>query len=210
MIELSYLIAPCLAFLIAAGSPGPATLAVMGTSMLRGRRAGYALSAGLTLGLAFWGWLAAAGFGALLVHWAPGMLALRLIGGAYLLYLAWQSAKSALREEDVSISAVAAEEPRRMFLRGLLLNLTNPKALLAWAAVIAIGIGPTSTPGEIATIVSVCTAIGLVIYLGYAAFFSTNRVMRTYRSARRSIEGIFAALFGAAAMKLIFGRADPT
>ncbi|MEM9043932.1 MAG: LysE family translocator [Pseudomonadota bacterium] len=208
MSDLTYLIAPSLAFLIAAGSPGPATLAVAGTSMLRGRRAGLALSLGLTLGLAFWGAIAAAGFGAVLLHWAPGMLALRLLGGAYLLYLAWQSAKSALNEDRLEMPTATQSSSTRMFARGLLLNLTNPKALLAWAAVIALGVRPGADPSEIPVIVAVCTLIGLFLYLAYAVIFSTERVMSGYRRARRWIEAVFALLFGAAGLKLILDRAN--
>ncbi|MEM9097862.1 MAG: LysE family translocator [Pseudomonadota bacterium] len=208
MNDLAYLIAPSLAFLIAAGSPGPATLAVAGTSMLRGRRAGLALAFGLTFGLAFWGAIAAAGFGAVLLHWAPGMLALRLLGGAYLLFLAWQSAKAALSNNTLAMTGAEDQSWSHIFGRGLLLNLTNPKALLAWAAVIALGIRPGSEAGEVPVIVAVCTTIGLILYLAYAVIFSTERVMFAYRAARRWIEGLFAFLFGAAGLKLILDRSN--
>ena len=59
MPDLSFLIAPLIAFFIAAGSPGPATLACAGAAMTHGRAAGLALGVGLALGLSFWGALTA-------------------------------------------------------------------------------------------------------------------------------------------------------
>ncbi len=195
-----------LAFLIAAGSPGPATLAVAATAMAKGRRSGRALACGLALGLSLWGCVAAAGLGALMLAWAPAMLALRLIGGAYLLYLAWASARSALsRRVDRNIGADTATAGKN-FRRGLMLNAMNPKAVLAWTAVIAVALPANATPAEIWAIVALCSGIGLLIYIAYADAFSRPAIMAGYARARRWLEAGFAALFGAAGLKLMLSR----
>lgn len=51
---------------LAAGSPGPATLAIAGTSMSSGRPAGLALAAGVTSGSFIWSISAAFGLGAVM------------------------------------------------------------------------------------------------------------------------------------------------
>lgn len=197
--------APALAFFIAAASPGPATLAVAGAAMAGGRRAGLALGFGLSVGLAFWGALTALGLGALVLGSPPALLALRLAAGAYLLWLAWRAAEAAWRG-----AAPAMETPpaARLMLKGLILNLSNPKAALAWAAVIAIGLPDGAGAADLAAITALCAGLGVAIYAGYALGFAAPPVRRAYLSARRWIEAAFAALFGLAGLRLIFARAE--
>jgi threonine/homoserine/homoserine lactone efflux protein len=201
------LIAPAIAFLIAVGSPGPATLAVAGTAMASGRRAGLGIGFGLALGLAFWGALTAIGLGALVLGSPPALLTLRICGGAYLFWLAWKSARAAMNAAPPT-SALPPVEPRHLFLKGLLLNLSNPKAALAWAAVIAIGLPPDASTTHITTITIMCTLIGLTIYAGYAIGFALSPVRSAYFRSHRWIEGILAVLFGYAGVRLLFLRTD--
>ncbi|MEM6663472.1 MAG: LysE family translocator [Pseudomonadota bacterium] len=201
------LVAPLLAFFIAAASPGPATLAVAATAMARGRRAGLLLGTGLAIGVTFWGALTALGLGALLLLWAPALLAVKVAGGLYLLYLAWLSAKSALSADETRPDR--AEEAQRLVTRGLTLNLMNPKAVLAWSAAIAVGVpGDGTGGGWIAAIVGLCAIMCLGIYSGYALLFSAPPIARGYARARRWCEAVFALGFSAAGLRLIFWRGE--
>lgn len=206
--DYSYVIAPALAFLVAAGSPGPATLAVASTSMASGRRAGICLGFGLAAALAFWGVLTALGLAAFLIDWTPAMVALRIAGGLYLLYLGWKSAKSALSAETTSAHAIRATSGWGLFRRGVLLNLMNPKSVLAWTAVITVGLPIEAGAAQLIPIVIACVAMGFLVNLGYAALFSTARVMQGYARLRRWIDGVFSALFAAAGLKLILSRTE--
>lgn len=199
------MIAPLAAFSIAAGSPGPATLACAAVAMAHGRAAGLALGLGLAIGLSFWGALTALGLGALVLGSPQALFALRIVGGAYLLWLAWRSIRSALRASEAASGA--APSSNRLFLRGVLLNLSNPKAALAWAAVIALGLPADAAAGHLTLIAAACSALGLLIYAAYAAGFALPPVRRGYARARRGVDGALAALFGYAGLRLIFGRA---
>ena len=57
MIGLDSLAAIALAFFIVTVSPGPANIAVATVAMSSGRRGGLLFGLGLSVGLAFWGWL---------------------------------------------------------------------------------------------------------------------------------------------------------
>ena len=206
MPDLSFLIAPLIAFFIAAGSPGPATLACASAAMAHGRAAGLALGVGLALGLSFWGALTAAGLGAVFLGSPSALFALRLVGGAYLLWLAWRSARSAWRAPEAPPHA--ALSPNRLLLRGVLLNLSNPKAALAWAAVIALGLPVDAAAWHLTAIAAACSALGLLIYVAYAVGFALPPVRRGYARARRAVDGALAALFGYAGLRLIFFKAD--
>jgi threonine efflux protein len=198
-----------LAFFVAAASPGPATLAVSTTAMAAGTRAASFLGVGLAVGLGFWGLVAAAGLGALLVQSSVALTVLRWFGGAYLLWLAIQSARSAIAPDTASASVVHASD-RQLLLRGLVLNLSNPKAVLAWISILAIGIGSTEDGTTLATTTILCAILGLAIYLGYAVLFSRASVRSGYRRARRAIDGMAAAFFGYSGLKLVLARTEAT
>ncbi|MEL6198347.1 MAG: LysE family transporter, partial [Pseudomonadota bacterium] len=192
-----------IAFAIAAGSPGPATLAVSATAMARGREAGLMLGLGLSLGLAFWGVIAATGLGALMLQSVGALILLRIAGGCYLLYLAWKSAQSALAAGDPALRAVGTCSGWRSFRQGFVLNMMNPKAVLAWLAVLAVGLPAGADVDVLATTTIACAVLGTLIYALYATLFSLPPVMAGYRRFRRWLEAGFAALFGLAGVKLL-------
>lgn len=186
-------------FLVAAGSPGPATLAVAGASMASGRRAGLALGAGLAVGLAVWGVAVGLGFGALVAQSPVFLTIFKVIGGGYLLYLAWGGARSAM----TPATAPVAMDSGRAFRRGLILNLGNPKAALAWIAALALGSGD-GTAGW--GVVAACAVLGLVIYATYALAFALDPVRSFYLRARHGIEAVTAGLFALAGLRLLTWR----
>jgi threonine/homoserine/homoserine lactone efflux protein len=196
-----------LAFFVAAASPGPATLAVSTTAMAAGARAATVLGLGLAVGLAFWGVVAAAGLGALLVQSSLTLTVLRWFGGAYLLWLAWQSARSAIAPDTGSEDA-AIVSGRRLLLQGVVLNLSNPKAVLAWISVLALGVGPSGDDPGLALTTSLCALLGLAIYLAYAVLFSQAPIRAGYRKARRGIDGLAAGFFGYSGLKLVLMRPE--
>lgn len=205
--NLSFLIAPLVAFFIAAASPGPATFAVAATSMAKGMKPGLALGVGLTLGLSVWGVLTAVGLGTLIMAWAPALIALKILGGGYLLYLAWLSARSALSGTSTALkSSDDRGQGQHMIRRGFLLNMMNPKAVLAWTAVIALGQPDQHSLYGMIAIVGLCTASGLIIYWAYAVSFSAPPISALYDRGRRWFEGAFAVGFGLAGLKLILSR----
>ena len=193
-------------FLLVAASPGPANLAMATTAMARGRRASVPMALGLTLGLWSWGIAAAAGLGAILLALPAAMTALRLLGGAYLLWLALQSARSALRRDGPDLAA-DARPARRLFLGGLLLNLSNPKAVLAWTSVLAVGLPEGSDPAMLVVALGGCLLLGAANVFGHLALFGTARARALYDRARRWIEAATAALLGAAGLRLLTERA---
>ena len=186
-------------FLVAAGSPGPATLAVAGASMASGRCAGLALGAGLAAGLAIWGVTMGLGFGVLVAQ-SPVFLAIfKVIGGGYLLYLAWMSGRSAMAQQAAPVALASG----RAFRRGLILNLANPKAALAWIAALALGSGDGVAGWGV---VAACAVLGAVIYGIYAMAFALDPVRMFYARARRGIEVVTAGLFALAGLRLLTWR----
>lgn len=114
-------------------TPGPnmAWLALTGASV--GKRAAFAATAGIALGLAAVGMAAALGL-AELAQASPNLFALlRYAGAAYLLWLAWKAWSG---QGELSPGHAHDGEAKRWFRHGVLLNLLNPKAALFFVAIL--------------------------------------------------------------------------
>lgn len=192
------------AYIVATASPGPATLGILAVAARNGRRAGLSFAAGVITGSIFWGICAAFGLASVMAEFGAVLLWIKILGGAYLIYLAWKSFRSALSTDDMADPT--APRPENLFRQGLFLHLTNPKAVLAWVAIISIGITPESGTDAGLWVMGGCAILGAVVFGGYAVLFSTGPMMAGYRAARRPIEFLMSAVFGSAGLSLITGR----
>lgn len=200
MLDLFGLLAVISAFFVVAASPGPATLAVATIAMGAGRSNGVRFGAGLGVGLAFWGLVAATGLGAILQASTVALSILKVFGGAYLMWLAYASLRSA---RQVNTRALTSRLDGEWFKRGILLNLSNPKAIVAWMATLSLGVSTDNGLAQVVTATGLCVALGFLIYASYALIFSTNGAMNAYARLRRWIEGTVAVLFAVAGLGLI-------
>ena len=189
-------------------SPGPAVLAIIGTALNRGRIPSVQLAAGVVCGSAFWGVAAAAGMAAILASFAYALTILKIVGGLFLLWLASKAFRSALKGQGTDQASLAAKSgtPVRMWTAGLLLHLTNPKAIMAWLATIALGVTASSPIWVSFVIVLGGIIISATGNLTYALLFSTRPAASLYLRAKRPIEFIFAGFFGLAGIKLLMSR----
>jgi len=174
--------------------------------MERGRAAGLAVAAGIVCGSAFWGIAAALGLSALMLANAWLVEILRYVGGAYLLYLAFKAMKSALSDKPVAAAKAKRGDYGALYIKGLLLHLTNPKAILGWGALFAVIVPPTSSPDVVARTFLALISVSATVFFGYALLFSMGAFVRGYQKMRRWFEVTFALLFGAAGLKILTTR----
>ncbi len=193
------------AYFIAVASPGPAIMAIISASVNSGRSGGMALAMGVMTGSVIWATLAALGLSALLATYGHALIVLKIAGGLYLFYLAYKALKSALAGAALAEgeSHAAPADLSRLYWAGLMVHLTNPKAVFVWLALVSLGL-PHYAPFWITPFfILVCFAIGAATTIGFALVFSLKPVLAAYHKARRGIEGAMAAFFGFAGFKLI-------
>lgn len=200
MPDLSSLVSILAAFFLVTVSPGPANLGCAAVAMRHGRGRGLRFGFGLALGLAFWGVLAALGMGAVLQASERGLFVLKLAGGTYLLWLAYASGRCAMSDDP---QTTVRTEGRRWFLQGLVLNLSNPKAVFAWMAALTVGLDPGAGIGAVMLAFTMCACVGVINYVGWATLFSAPGIRAGYARARRWIDGIIAGLFAVAGLGLV-------
>ena len=196
------------AFLIAVASPGPAMLAILGTSMAAGRPSGMGLASGVVIGSLTWGVLTAIGLSSLLATYASALFVIKMFGGLYLLWLAYKAFRAAASAYDLDTAAAAKVRQTNWGYarRGYILAMTNPKSVLTWIAVISLGLTPGAPLWVAAVIVGGTVVLSAVINLSYALVFSTPLMVRAYGRARRSIQAAMGAFFGLAGLRLLTDR----
>lgn len=196
------------AYIIGAASPGPSTMRIMGVAMQDGKSA-LCLAASVVSGSLFWGGLAATGISAVLTKYSHVLVVIKVLGGAYLLYLAFKAVRSALKTDEQLAKGSGMPQKSsglKLYQRGLLMHLTNPKALLGWIATMSLGLGAGASQSTVVIILAACAILSVTIFCGYAIVFSTAPMVRAYQRARRVIEGSLAIVFGAAGFKLLLTR----
>lgn len=127
-----------LPFLIAVAlvelTPGPNMGWLALVSLERGRAAGFAAVAGVTVGLAAWMVAAAFGLTQVLIVWPPAYQIIRWAGVLFLLWLAWEAWRG--DGDPAAADGIDHRSMLRLFLRGLTGNLLNPKAALFYVALL--------------------------------------------------------------------------
>jgi threonine/homoserine/homoserine lactone efflux protein len=82
---------------------------------------------------------------------------LRIIGGFYILYLAWDAYKTTKRTDDISLSVAPQSRQRVTFLKGITMNLLNPNVYIFWAT---IGVPTILTGWQISPLHGISFALG--------------------------------------------------
>jgi threonine/homoserine/homoserine lactone efflux protein len=207
-----------LAFLLSAEAllivPGPSVLFVVSRGVAYGRRAAVATVAGNTLGCGVQVIAVAAGLGAVVATSGTVFTAMKLIGGAYLVYLgvrAWRDRRS-LSAAIVARSAVPVRSTSRLVRDGFLVGVSNPKTTLFFLAVLPQFVRPAAGHPTLQLLVLGMLFCVLAL-LSDSAYGVAAGTVRTWfdRSPRRleTMGGIGGLVMVALGLRLVLtGRKD--
>lgn len=183
------------ALLLALAVPGP-DLVVVVQSATRGVREGASTAAGVVTGLTLHAALAIAGATALLMSVPHALNALRVLGAAVLLWMG----VSMIRPRPETGPAAAGLPRGSGYGRGFLINATNPKALLFFAAILPQFIR-TGEGAHLRTL-TLCATVVLGAGLWWAVTIALVRLLGFQRSATADR---LVSLVGGVALILIAG-----
>ena len=199
---LTAFIAVALLHLMAAVSPGPAVLMSARTGVTEGLRTGFFLAMGIGLGGVSWAMAALFGLN-LVFEAAPALLwALKIVGGLYLIYMAWGMWKGADQPLDMGGEGRLPRSAGSAFRLGLVTQLANPKPAVLFSAIF-VGTVPPGTP------VWVYAALLVVVFLNetiwntvVARIFSFDRSKAVYISLKTIIDRSFGGMLALLGIKI--------
>lgn len=132
MIPLETLAAFSMASVLLALAPGPDNIFVLTQSALRGKAAGMLVTLGLCTGLVVHTTAVAFGVAVIFQASAVAFTILKLFGAAYLLYLAWHAFRAS--SQEISAGRSNGMSAGRLYRRGIIMNVTNPKVSIFFLA----------------------------------------------------------------------------
>lgn len=155
-----------LAAVLIAITPGPGAVLSMSIGMRYGYRSALLAILGLQAALLLQLMVVALGLGALLAASETAFGLLKLAGAAYLIWLGVQK----WRAPVAAVVAASGDLPKRgLFVQGLLVNLTNPKAIVFIGALVPQFIDPAQpVAAQYAVIAATLCATDVIVMSGYA------------------------------------------
>jgi threonine/homoserine/homoserine lactone efflux protein len=116
--------------------PGPTVVFVVSRAIAHGRRAALLSVAGNSVGVAGLVVAVAFGLGSVVERSVAVYTAIKLLGAAYLVYLGVRTWRERGALADVLRSVPESGVARHVFRQGMVVGVTNPKALVFFAAVL--------------------------------------------------------------------------
>lgn len=204
------------AIALGAMSPGPSFIMVARTALASSRTDGVAAALGMGVGGVMFAVAALLGLQAVLSA-VPSLYAMiKMLGGAYLLYLGYRIWRGA--GEPLAIPGAQAEDPgksafhrsfRRSFLLGLGTQVSNPKTAIVYASIF-VSLLPRELP---ASVMFGLPWLVFVIEAGWysivALALSTPSARAAYLRSKSSLDRIAGGVMATLGIKLIVAAPQP-
>ena len=189
--------------LLAVASPGPSTMLVVQTAAVSGRRGGLVTAFAMMLGALAWAMAALWGLQALFAKFAWLYVFFRIAGGLYLIYLAmmlWRHARDPLPEMHASDAARGNDG--QIFVRALLLQLSNPKIMVFFGSIF-LSVLPQDMPGWMEGAVLAVVAFNEFTWFALLALlFSGGTARAFYRRAKFWLDRIMGGALALLGLRL--------
>ena len=179
-------------------TPGADVAFTMASGLKGGKRSGIAAAIGITTGSLLHTVLAAFGLAAVLISYPIAFDAIRYLGAAYLLYLAWQ----AWTQTGSLSKSEGASSMRKAIAQGFLTNILNPKVALFILAFLPQFTNPQNGPVWLQMLIlgGLFSSTGIIVTIAYGLLAGT--LSDKLHSYQRPLNKITALIFGGLAARL--------
>lgn len=187
------------AALVVALAPGPDNLFVLAQSATYGAKAGFCIIGGLCTGIMVQTGLLVVGVSALIAASPVAFFVIQCLGASYLLFLAYKSFQVRAGVVALDERRVGVVSARRLYLRGIIMNLTNPKAILFALSFIppAVKMDSPLSPSVQMAILGSEFVVATFIVFGSIAFLAgtVKKFMLNSPKANRNLNWFSGAVF---------------
>ena len=198
-----------LVHIIALMSPGPDFFFVSQTAVSRSRKEAMMGVLGITCGVMVWAGVALLGLHLIIEKMAWLHTIIMVGGGLYLCWMGYQMLRGALKKDKAADEAepqIELAQGGRSFMKGLLTNLANPKAIIYFGSVFSLFVGDSVGAGERWGIFVLIILETLAWFTVVASLFALPAMRRGYQRAAKCIDGVAGTLFAGFGIHLIISR----
>ncbi len=192
------------ASILLALAPGPDNIFVLTQAALRGKTAGLAVTLGLCTGLVVHTSAVALGLAVIFRTSILAFTIVKVLGACYLLYLAWQAFRTS--DDSLTIGEKSALSPARLYRRGIIMNVTNPKVSVFFLAFLPQFADPARGPLAVQIIcLGLIFIAATILVFGSISFLAGtlgDRLSR-YPKTRTIMNRITGGIFVLLALKLL-------
>ncbi|NEH20510.1 LysE family transporter [Pantoea agglomerans] len=178
------------AILLGAMSPGPSFIMIARTAVVSSRRCALVAAAGMGTGCMIFSVLALAGLHSLLVLVPWLYSALKIAGGAYLLWLGVILLFSSDKKDSILQNDSQAIYVPHAFLSGMLTQLSNPNTAIVFGSIFAATLGSHISPVLYLVLPLMAFCIDTLWYALVACLLSADGPRRVYISYKRWLDRI--------------------
>ncbi|NYT83277.1 LysE family translocator [Alcaligenaceae bacterium] len=186
-------------------SPGPDNLFVLMQSAMWGRASGMFVVLGLCTGLIGHTMAVAVGLAALFATSETAFTVLKLAGALYLVYLAWGAFRA---PATLSTGEKPPAQSRlRLYQRGIIMNLSNPKVSIFFLAFLPQFTDPARGSVALQTLsLGALFMLATLLVFGLVAWFAgaLGERMQKSQRAQRALNWTAGTVFLGLALRLVF------
>jgi threonine efflux protein len=188
-------------------TPGPDFFLVSQTAVSRSRKDAVLVAFGICLGAMVWSLLALMGLNIIFEKMAWLKQGLLVAGGLYLCWLGYQMLRSAFSKSEQTIKQIVLpQSPYLFFMKGLLTNLSNPKAVIYFGSVFSLFLANPLFDQHHSLLFIIIAIETLLWFLVVAFVFSLPTFRTAYQNFAKWIDGISGGIFTLLGVYLIGSR----
>lgn len=192
------------AITIGAMSPGPSFVMVARTALAVSRKDGLAAALGMGVGGVLFATIALLGLLALLTAVPVFYISLKVLGGAYLIYLGYKIWQGSAHPITLGTTDQPTLATQQSFFLGLTTQISNPKTAVVYTSVFA-SLLPSNVP---AFVVIVLPTVVFIIEAGWyslvALTLSSATPRARYLASKQWLDRIAGSILSLLGTKLIF------
>ncbi|MFP2241207.1 threonine export protein RhtC [Pseudescherichia vulneris] len=194
--------------IVALVTPGPDFFFVSQTAVSRSRKEAMMGVLGITGGVMVWSGVALLGLNLILEKMAWLHSVIMVGGGLYLCWMGYQMLRGALKKDvpTEEVPAVELAHGGRSFLKGLLTNLSNPKAIIYFGSVFSLFVGDNVGSAERWGLFVMIAVETFAWFTVVASLFALPTMRRGYQRMAKWIDGVAGTLFAGFGIHLIISR----
>ena len=191
--------------LVGSISPGPSFALVARTAVARSRRDGVAAALGMGVGAVIFTTLVLLGLTAVLARVPLLFTGIKLLGGLWLLLLAWRLWQGAAAPLALAGAGMDHPNPAASFRTGLATQVTNPKTAIYYGSVFAALLPQDPPSWLIVTLPPLVFVMETGWYVLVAVLFSSGGLRAAYLRGKRWVDRTASVVMGLLGVRLVAG-----